>query len=84
MNSVLSAWNAYDWKVFLFARMKVIVGMYLKKKASNQQSVLLIELVTYVHPFLIIESVILGQVTAILTQIAIVPYVVNRRMALIS
>ena len=84
MNSVLSAWNAYDWTVFLVARMKVIVGMYLKKNASNQQSVLLIELVTYVHPFLIIESVILGQVTAILTQIAIVPYVVNRRMALIS
>lgn len=84
MNSVLSAWNAYDWRVFLVAQMKVIVGMYLKKNASNQQSVLLIELVTYVHPFLIIESVILGQATAILTQIAIVPYVVNRRMALIS
>ena len=54
-----------------------------EKNASNQQSVLFIELVTNVHPCLIIESVILGQVTAILTQIAIVPYVVCRRMALI-
>ena len=74
----------YGLRVFLVAQVKVAVGMYLKRNASNQQSMLLIELVTYVHPFLIIESVILGQVTAILTQIAIVPYVVNRRMALIS
>ena len=70
--------------MFLVAQLKVIVRMYLKKNASNQQSMLLIELVTYVHPFLIIESVVLGQVTAILTQIDIVPYVVSRRMALIS
>ena len=52
-----------------------------EKNASNQQSMLLIELVTYVHHFMIIESVILVQVIAILTQIAIVPCIVRRRMA---